>query len=96
MTVDRLALAYSIGFRVKRLAAVGGDAIEVLDGFLTRLELGAERYGALDLVNNPRDWEQEADEEVADYAVYRRLQRISSRRQRTESRDFDPSSTEDA
>lgn len=89
MTVDRLALAYSIGFRVKQLAAVGGDAIEVLDGFLTRLEVGAARYGALVVASDRRDWEQEADEEIADYAVYRRLQRISVRRQSSESRAFD-------
>lgn len=89
MSVDRLALAYSISYRVKRLAAVGGDAVEVLDGFLSRLELGAERYGALVLATTNRNWEQEADEEIADYAVYRRLQRISARRQQTERHAFD-------
>ncbi len=94
MTVDRLALAYSIGYRVKRLAAVGGDAVEVLDGFLARLELGAERYGALDLANNPRNRESEADEEQADYGVYKAFQRISARRREAHDR-FDLSTTED-
>ena len=79
---QRLALARSICARVHRLAEVGGDELAVLDGFLVRLELGAERYGALDLRGNPRDWDREADEEIADYAVYRALKRTSARIER--------------
>lgn len=77
MVSSRLDLAASMAARINRLAEVGGDAIEVLDGFLLRLELGAERYGALVLASDRRNWQQEQDEEIADYAVYRALSRLS-------------------
>ena len=74
----RLALARSLAARIHALAA-GGDELDVLDGFLLRLELGRSRYGALDLRSDARDWQREQDEEVADWAVYRALARTSRR-----------------
>ncbi len=56
---------------VARLEAAGADEIRVMDYLLTRLELGRERYGALDFANRPHDWQEEERQEHADAAVYR-------------------------
>lgn len=92
--MSRTSLADSVACRVYGLAKNGGDALSVLDGFLARLELGVQRYGALVLASNPRNWDDEADEELSDWAVYKAFQRISVRRQDAHDR-FDLSTTED-
>lgn len=74
----RAALARSISARVHALADAG-DELRVIDGFLLRLELGRDRHGVLDLRRDRRDWAHEGDEEVADWAVYRALDRTSKR-----------------
>jgi len=77
--VDRKALADSIS---KRIAAFvnDGDELAVFDGFVARLEKGRTSYGApLDL-DDGREWHVEADEELADYGVYRAFKRTSERR----------------
>lgn len=79
MTAEhKMAVARLICRRVMALADAG-DEVEVLDGFLMRLELGRQRYGALDLRKNKHDWDAECDEEVADWAVYRAFKRTSNR-----------------
>ncbi len=78
MQHDRKALARSIE---KRLAAfvTDGDELAVLDGFLARLEKARAIYGEpLDL-DDGREWDVEADEELADYGVYRAFRRTSRR-----------------
>jgi hypothetical protein len=75
--IARVALARNICTRILQLADGGRDEIAVLDGFLLRLELGQQRYGALDLSKSKRDWDREADEEIADWAVYRALKRTA-------------------
>ena len=68
-----------------RRADEGGDELAVIDGFVLRLELGFNRVGPLDLRRDHRDWHVEADEEIADWAVYRALKRTSDRFDRTDA-----------
>lgn len=51
------------------------DELRVIDVVLSRLELGADLYGQLDL-SKPRDWAREAAEEVADERFYRACQTL--------------------
>ena len=53
----------------RRLALRNLDELRVVDAILLRLELGAERYGALDLAR-PRDWATERREELLDAMIY--------------------------
>ena len=53
----------------RRLAMRNLDELRVLDAVLMRLELGAERYGPLDLTK-PRDWRRERGEELLDAMIY--------------------------
>ncbi len=62
-----------------RLGLASHDELRVVDAILTRLELGRERYGALNLRADSRDWRREGDEELVDLAVYRACERISIR-----------------
>lgn len=78
LTEQRIALARSVCARIMALAD-DGDEVQVIDGELMRLELGRQRYGALDLRKDHRDWNREGDEEIADWAVYRALKRTSAR-----------------
>lgn len=78
-SIRRDALARNLCARITRLADEGRDELDVIDGFVLRLELGLNNHGALDLRRDRRDWTHEADEEIADYAVYRALARTSRR-----------------
>lgn len=62
-----------------RLGLASYDELRVVDAILLRLELGRERYGALNLRADSRDWRREGDEELVDLAVYRACERISER-----------------
>lgn len=75
----RMALARSLASRLWRFVDNGLDELAVIDAFVLRLELGLERYGALDLTAAARDWSAEADEEAVDREVYRCFQRVSQR-----------------
>jgi hypothetical protein len=81
---QRHALARSVCARIMALAEAG-DEVEVLDAELLRLELGRQSYGPLDLRKDRRDWSREIDEEMADIAVYRALQRTSRRQAQKDS-----------
>lgn len=53
----------------RRLQLAAPDEVRVIDRVLQRLELGRERYGALDL-SRPREWRRELREELLDALVY--------------------------
>ncbi len=74
-----MALARQLCARLMRLAHDGIDEVQVIDGFVMRLELGFNNYGPLDLRRDGRDMQAEADEEIADWAVYRACKRTSAR-----------------
>ncbi|HKP08302.1 MAG TPA: hypothetical protein VJU58_13700 [Microbacterium sp.] len=63
-----LALARDVARRVHALAERDPVATRVLDRLLARLELGHDRYGALDL--SSRDWKRERSDELLDAVVY--------------------------
>ena len=65
--------------RLMRLADEGRDELAVIDGFVMRLEKGFNNYGPLDLESDVRNLDEEADEEIADWAVYRACKRHSRR-----------------
>ena len=67
------------------------DELRVLDLQLTRLELGREQYGHLDLAR-PRDWAKEESEEQVDAAFYRACAILVAR---DGSCDFARTATED-
>lgn len=48
------------------------DELLVADKLFARIELGADRYGPLDL-SKPRDWDCELAEELLDVQVYRAI-----------------------
>lgn len=54
---------------VARLARAPRDERRVIERVLARLEVGRQRYGALDLAK-PRDWRRERFEERIDALVY--------------------------
>lgn len=54
-----------------RLPLCSLDELRVMDYVLSRLELGRDRYGLLDLERGDRDWAEEERQEHADAAVYR-------------------------
>lgn len=56
---------------VARLGPCSRDEARVLDYVLSRLELGRDRYGLLDLERGDRDWAEEERQEHADSIVYR-------------------------
>ena len=60
----------------KRLELCSYDELRVVDVILARLELGRQRYGALDL-SQPRDWAKERAEELLDAHVYAACELIS-------------------
>jgi hypothetical protein len=60
------ALIWDIG---RRLQLASPDEVRVIDRVLQRLELGRDRYGALDL-SRPREWRRELREELLDALVY--------------------------
>jgi hypothetical protein len=76
--IARLGLAANLCARIQRLAENGGDECAVINAFVQRLEVGFERYGALDLASDRRDWRKEASEEVDDFVVYREMWRLTA------------------
>lgn len=69
-----------------RLLRCNLDELRVIDVLLSRLELGRERYGYLDL-SKARDWDLEEAEELLDARIYRAcalLQRRDEDRERLE------------
>jgi hypothetical protein len=72
--VQRIALARSLA---SRLACLGLDEIRLIDHVVTRLELGRERYGELDL-SAPRDWGKELGEELVDALVYQAARELAA------------------
>lgn len=64
--IRRSALARVVA---RRLDACALDELRVIDRVLERLELGRQRYGALDL-SVPRNWRRERAEERLDALVY--------------------------
>jgi hypothetical protein len=64
--LQRQALARNLA---SRLQPAGLDELRVIDRILSRLELGRQRYGELDL-GAPRDWRAERFEEELDALVY--------------------------
>jgi hypothetical protein len=69
MTNDDLAHQALIRDIGRRLPLASPDEVRVLDRVLQRLELGRDRYGALDL-SRPREWRRELREELLDALVY--------------------------
>jgi hypothetical protein len=53
----------------RRLQLASPDEVRALDRLFQRLELGRERYGALDL-SRPREWRRELREELLDALIY--------------------------
>lgn len=84
-TTSRDALERSL---CARLLSCAHDELRVLDAILLRLELGRDRYGALDLARDRRDWAREEAEEHVDALVYRACALISRQdEERRELRD---------
>jgi hypothetical protein len=68
---------------LRRLMFCNLDELRVLDMQLTRLELGRDQYGPLDLAKH-RDWPKEEAEEHIDAAFYRSCAILVDRDQRSE------------
>ncbi len=73
--IARLALARNISARTHQCSL---DELRVLDVVLTRLELGRDQYGPLDL-SQPRDWKLERAEEIVDAEFYRACDLLCAR-----------------
>jgi hypothetical protein len=67
-----------------RLEAFSRDELRVVDRVMQRLELGRDRYGALDLAVDKRNWDQEADEERVDGLIYETCRDIAAHDRRVE------------
>lgn len=52
------------------LLVLNRDELRVVEFIASRLHLGQDGYGFLDILKDPRNWKQEALEEAADGAVY--------------------------
>lgn len=63
-----------------RLEKLGPDVLEAFEYLVSRVEKGAALYGPLVLSNNPRDWDAEQLEELADATWYRAFARVRARR----------------
>lgn len=68
------ALAANIALR---LGLCSLDELRVIDVTLSRLELGRDQYGPLDLAHGSRDWRREEAEEHVDANFYRACHRIA-------------------
>jgi hypothetical protein len=79
--VQRLALVRVLS---SRLPALELDALRLLDHIVTRLELGRQRYGDLDLAA-PRDWGKELGEELVDALVYHTARELAAQDMARES-----------
>jgi len=69
----RAALARDIA---RRLQLASHDELRVVDQILTRLELGRERYGLLDIARDRREWRRELGEELLDAVIYDTIETI--------------------
>lgn len=56
------------------------DELPVVAELLKRIDAGRYQYGALDLSTDPRDWSDQAHEELLDWCVYRNIKRVAVRR----------------
>jgi len=76
MTTARDALARSICARIcdERRSH---DELRVMDRVLSRLEMGAESYGPLDIANDSRLWRREAADELTDLLFYLSAHKIA-------------------
>lgn len=63
---------------------LGGDELELLAHIARRLVMGARQYGALSLDTDDRDWNREAEEELADAMVYRAARSVVKLRREQE------------
>jgi hypothetical protein len=72
-----------------RLHLCNEDELDVLDVLLARVELGRDRYGALDLTK-ARDWERDEAEELLDMRVYQSIQVVLVRRARVAAIEGQP------
>lgn len=59
---------------------LGNDEREVLVGLARRIHQGQETYGELDIDSDRRDWNEEAAQELDDFAVYSEIARLRKRR----------------
>ncbi len=68
---------------LRRLAELTTDAstdeLRIIITIAERLNLGRERYGALCIANDERDWQREAREEAIDMAIYRAVASLKER-----------------
>lgn len=59
-----------------RLAACNDDELAVLDRILRGIEKGHGVYGHMNLAQDTRDLEAEADDEARDWLVYKAMRRV--------------------
>ena len=65
---------------IRMLYNLGPDELEVVDGIVTGLVTGSQKYGQLDIERDPRDMLNEALEEMRDWSVYMAAEIIRRRR----------------
>lgn len=58
------------------LVVLNRDELRVIEFIATRLHLGQQRYGFLNVLTDSRNWKQEALEEAADGAVYEAIDAV--------------------
>ena len=61
-----------------RLAACNDDELAVLDRILRGIEKGHVVYGHMNLAQDTRDLDAEADDEARDWLIYRAMGRVQS------------------
>lgn len=79
MTASHAAAVVAVANRLERCSP---DELRVIDRCLAGLELGRERYGALDLGRDDRDWLDEASDESRDGLLYRAMHAEQAKRAR--------------
>ena len=79
MTASHAAAVVALSLR---LELCSDDELRVVDRVLAGLELGRQRYGALDLGADDRNWLDEASDESRDGLVYRAMHVEQARRSR--------------
>jgi hypothetical protein len=67
-----------------RLLDLSHDEVRVLDRITTRMMIGHNQYGRLDLKLEQRDWRAEAEAELVDYLFYSACREISANDARLE------------
>jgi hypothetical protein len=59
-----------------RFIACSDDERDVLERILDGIEKGREVYGPMQLADDPRDLEAEADDEARDWLIYRSMRAV--------------------